>query len=93
MTYTPCLDGRLAEKVADSERIKRETEAFLARGGEIRVFDPSVFADPTDPACAVMRYRSQAAEKSKQEGLARMHQSQHRRRSKKNNSDIFGGEG
>lgn len=93
MTYVPCLDSRLAEKAAMSELIAQQTAEWVAKNGPIPVIDSSVFADPTLPACATMRYRSFAAEKSKEAGLNRMHQSQHRRRSKKNNSDIFGGEG
>jgi len=84
------IDSRVDLKAAERERIAADTHDFLRRGGEIVVVDPSVFADPTLPACATMRYRSFAS-KAQEEGLNRMHQAQHRR-TKKNNSDIFGRE-
>lgn len=46
-----------ASKQAEAERIRRQTEEFLARGRAVEVVDSSVFADPTRIACKTMRRR------------------------------------
>lgn len=76
-------------KREESQRIAKATAEWVRKNGPIPVIDPSVFADPTLPACANMRYRSKDAAKSKSVGLSRMHQVTRR---KVNNNDIFGGE-
>jgi len=82
--------SQINAKRIESERIAKATAEWEAKNGPVPVVDSRVFGDPTLPACAVMRHRSQAAEKSKSVGLSRMHQVTRR---KNNNNDIFGGEG
>ena len=78
-----CMDSRPELKRATRDAIASDVEQFLASGGEIRQFDSSVFADPTNPACAVMRYRTRAAENSRKAGLKAMG------RKAKNNDALF----
>ena len=78
-----CMDSRPELKREARDAIASDVEQFLASGGEIRQFDSSVFADPTNPACAVMRYRTRAAENSRKAGLKAMG------RKAKNNDALF----
>ena len=77
IVYT-CMDSRPELKREARDSIASDVERFLASGGEIRQFDSSVFADPTNPACAVMRYRTRAAENSRKAGLSAMHRQNNR---------------
>lgn len=65
--YTPPTAARCKE---DAERIKRETEAFLAKGGSVTPLSSNIISTPAHQRAEAKRFTARKRGKSKMKGAA-----------------------